>query len=236
MSTVKDIESFILSVPSRFPVRVAVFRFWMRRSIGAPPDFVAPNDTPHGAWWSQYAESVSKQRLDAFALERVVPVHWSEEIDCGSPFGEMLKPAVTFGLSGCGVTLSVRGPNGGAATLSVESEMEKNAWTKAAEELTTALQMVIQWTFVGARRLIRPDRAVLTPREKDCVLLMAQGKTVKETARELGLSDQTVTFYLGRLRTKLNAANTTQAVTRALEMGLISDILVEPVQFYHQDS
>ena len=61
----------------------------------------------------------------------------------------------------------------------------------------------------------------LTTRQAMCLEWASLGKTVAETARILGISDRSVTFYLKEARTKLNANNIAHAVRIALELHLI---------------
>lgn len=61
----------------------------------------------------------------------------------------------------------------------------------------------------------------LTDREIDCLNWTAAGKTSVEIADILGLSEHTVNHYLNRATKKLDTVNRTQAVAKALRVGLI---------------
>ncbi|WJR69413.1 LuxR family transcriptional regulator [Neorhizobium sp. CSC1952] len=61
----------------------------------------------------------------------------------------------------------------------------------------------------------------LTDREIDCLNWTAAGKTSAEIADILGLSEHTVNHYLNRAAKKLDTVNRTQAVAKALRIGLI---------------
>lgn len=62
----------------------------------------------------------------------------------------------------------------------------------------------------------------LTEREIDCLNWTAAGKTSAEISEILGLSEHTVNHYLNRATRKLDTVNRTQAVAKALRMGIIS--------------
>ncbi|WP_117191041.1 helix-turn-helix transcriptional regulator [Rhizobium terrae] len=62
---------------------------------------------------------------------------------------------------------------------------------------------------------------MLTDREIDCLNWTAAGKTSAEIADILGLSEHTVNHYLNRAAKKLDTVNRTQAVAKALRIGLI---------------
>ena len=61
----------------------------------------------------------------------------------------------------------------------------------------------------------------LTDREIDCLNWTAAGKTSAEIAEILSLSEHTVNHYLNRATKKLDTVNRTQAVAKALRVGLI---------------
>ncbi|WFR95940.1 helix-turn-helix transcriptional regulator [Rhizobium tumorigenes] len=61
----------------------------------------------------------------------------------------------------------------------------------------------------------------LTDREIGCLTWTAAGKTSAEIAEILGLSEHTVNHYLNRTTKKLDTVNRTQAVAKALRIGII---------------
>lgn len=61
----------------------------------------------------------------------------------------------------------------------------------------------------------------LTPREKDVLVLLAQGKQNKEIALELDITERTVKFHISSILGKLGAGNRTEAVRIAVQRGLV---------------
>ncbi len=59
----------------------------------------------------------------------------------------------------------------------------------------------------------------LSPRQIECIKLVARGKTSWEIATVLGISDQTVSEYLTDARRRLSVANRAQLVLKALKQG-----------------
>jgi DNA-binding NarL/FixJ family response regulator len=64
-------------------------------------------------------------------------------------------------------------------------------------------------------------RVQLTPRELGSLRLMADGKSNKEIANELGISERTVKTHLGHLFEKLGVTSRTEAVKIATRRGLV---------------
>ena len=74
-------------------------------------------------------------------------------------------------------------------------------------------------------RRVRGDSTpgpALTPRERLVLQHLARGLGNKQIAAALGISERTVKFHVSSVFTKLGASNRTEAVTRALQAGLIS--------------
>ena len=62
----------------------------------------------------------------------------------------------------------------------------------------------------------------LTPRELEVLHLLAQGKSNKQIAAELVITERTTKFHVSSIFSKLEAANRTEAVTIAVQRGLVS--------------
>jgi len=62
----------------------------------------------------------------------------------------------------------------------------------------------------------------LTPRELEVLELVTEGLPNKAIAVRLGISDQTVKFHLASILGKLGASNRTDAVRRAVRLGLVT--------------
>jgi DNA-binding NarL/FixJ family response regulator len=62
----------------------------------------------------------------------------------------------------------------------------------------------------------------LTPREMDVLRLLAQGLPNRKIAAQLTINERTVKYHVSAILAKLEAANRTEAVMRAIEQGLIT--------------
>ena len=62
----------------------------------------------------------------------------------------------------------------------------------------------------------------LTPREREVLTLAAKGLTNRAIGQSLGISDRTVQGHLANIYAKLHVSSRTEAVTKALQLGLIT--------------
>jgi len=73
----------------------------------------------------------------------------------------------------------------------------------------------------AAKLAERVTKVQLTPRELATLRSMAQGRSNKEVASELGISERTVKTHLGHLFQKLGVTSRTEAVRVASHRGLV---------------
>ena len=117
---------------------------------------------------------------------------------------------------------------GGVLNAGADGYMLKDV---AMEELAQAVRAVAhghfvlhplvarRWTASGGRDAAREE--LLSPRETEVLQHMAEGATSKEIARTLSLSAKTIENHRANILGKLQARNAAEAVTIALERGLI---------------
>ena len=96
----------------------------------------------------------------------------------------------------------------------------------AADELVGCIRDVLAGkTYLApsaaAKLAERVTRVQLTPREMATLRLMADGRSNKEIANELGIAERTVKTHLGHLFEKLGVTSRTEAVKVATRRGLV---------------
>jgi len=98
-------------------------------------------------------------------------------------------------------------------------------------------QLIGAFAFQAARRLGKTDSGVwpaaptLTPRQRECLILVIQGKTDWEISRILGLSEETVTQHLDMARARYGVTKRLSLAVRAIFDGQISFIEALSWQF-----
>jgi DNA-binding NarL/FixJ family response regulator len=65
------------------------------------------------------------------------------------------------------------------------------------------------------------ERFGLTPRERDVLLRVAEGRTNRQIAAELYISDKTASVHVSRILSKLAVANRAEATAVAHRLGLV---------------
>src|SRR5262249_35813761 len=71
------------------------------------------------------------------------------------------------------------------------------------------------------QRRSAPSVGALTPRQREVLRLIADGKRTKEIARALGISVKTVEMHRGQLMKTLELRNVAELVRYAIRVGLI---------------
>ncbi len=66
------------------------------------------------------------------------------------------------------------------------------------------------------------DKFILTKREKEVFTLLVSGKTTKEIANYLGISEKTVRNHISNTMQKLGVKGRSQAVVELLRMKIIT--------------
>jgi DNA-binding CsgD family transcriptional regulator/Tfp pilus assembly protein PilF len=102
------------------------------------------------------------------------------------------------------------------------------AGTQAADQrgrdmtLATAAELALLLTAADpAARPAQPDLAQLSPRERELVVLVAQGRTNAEIAGQLHIGAGTVRYRLDRIRAKAGCSRRADLVKLALRAGLV---------------
>lgn len=174
------------------------------------------------------------------ALWAIDPVHQAS-LRTGRPFAwpdipsmlplgarqqQILREGARAGLVfGVTIPFNIPGEPGGSASFAA-------ARPPGGSEALLALGLVGPAAFEAARRIAsgtgEGERPRLSRRQRECLLLAAQGKTDWEIGAILGLSEETVTHYLNAARDRYGVSRRVQLAIGALQAGEISFAEVAP--------
>lgn len=107
-------------------------------------------------------------------------------------------------------------PAGRAFECFMFSPRELTERSEAASLVWSALNI---WPLV--RKSIGVARGILSPRERECLVLAFQGLTARETALRLTCSERTVNYHIANAMNKLKVDNKMAAIQRACWIGAI---------------
>lgn len=99
---------------------------------------------------------------------------------------------------------------------------------RAAARRLGAEPLLAELRALGSAAAARPPQArrldePLTPREREVLALVAQGRTNSDIARQLYISAKTVSVHVSNILAKLGAGGRTEAAAVARRQGLLSD-------------
>jgi DNA-binding CsgD family transcriptional regulator len=199
---------------------------------------INPPDGPHeplyiGSYPEEWAEHyrlrdyVNIDPVMSAATATIAPFAWKELYafhPSESRPRRMLDEAGEFGLRN-GMTIPVHGPARAFATFNVATSVgpleTEELWRVHKFDLhlvaLNSHEKIIKTAFAETGR----GPAQLSPRERECLLWTARGKTAWEISVVLGLSRDTVLHYLRSANQKLGVYSKTHAVVKAIITGLI---------------
>ncbi|MDE2578488.1 MAG: LuxR family transcriptional regulator [Hyphomicrobiales bacterium] len=177
----------------------------------------------HAEWRARYVENdyllidpIFRRTIGFFGLLR-----WNEVLDATSdPDGRrMMYEMAEFGLrQGVTVSLPLRG--GARAAFSIAGR-QMDLSPAQAEKVEFVCQFALTKALsLNASASSRKSPPKLTPRERDVLLCVSEGKTDWEISKILGVSASATDKYMRQLRLKLNAASRAHMVAQAFRAGV----------------
>ncbi len=188
----------------------AIVRSWVRRALEGTEFRLAGEATTAG----DALELLERRRCDVVLVDHHLPDLLGTELA-----RELRRAGATAPL-----VLMTASPQEGLNEAAQEAGFRSSV-VKSSDPLR--LLDVLRATVRGesvldATHPRRPDGAApLAPREREVLALVAKGKTNKEVAAELGISDETVKTLLERTYVKLGARRRADAVLEARRRGLL---------------
>lgn len=153
------------------------------------------------------------------------PLVWSEHMYLKAPgAAEIMEESQRFGLNH-GLSLPVH--EAGRVVSMLSLARDRPFESKAEEALVISSGNVLaHCVHVAAENIILPAllqerRSRLSPREQQCLQLVAQGKSNWDIGMILNVSEDTVAFHMKNMMKKLQVASRVQAVAVGVALGLI---------------
>lgn len=176
-------------------------------------------------WQERYFE-MGYDRIDPIiktCRTRAGAFRWSEvynDVSTTEDERRVFDEAATFGLRS-GISVPLRGPDRSFAIMSFAQ-----AWNGELQNRTiTYLQFAALHfhlkiiKFANSGGIEREPE--LSPREKECILWIARGKSSWEVGKILKISVDTVNFHVKNVLRKMGTSNRTAAAIKAINSGLI---------------
>ena len=184
-----------------------------------------------GTYTSEWAERYVEKgynKIDPVVLgcfQRFDPTNWKDFDWSSKTARDFLADALDHGVGAQGLAIPLRGPNGQYAVLSINDNRDDGEWEMFVRQHKREF-MIIAYEF-NKKGLEFDERETdtihgrLSPRELSALTYLARGLSRNQAAHQMKISEHTLRVYIESSRHKLGALNTTHAVARALNNGLI---------------
>lgn len=226
-STLEDLYDIVLANARRLGYEHFIYGVQVNTSLVQPYRFILSG---YPREWRQRYIDLDYEKIDPtvpHCIKSVIPVIWDKQLFGTCQAMKLMHDAQEFGLAS-GVSLAVHGARGETAMLSLATPRRpRNALTDIVGTLGNA-QLFACYLHEAVQRLVLSKnalplkRANLTAREKECLLWAAEGKSSKQIADILRISERTVIFHIHNASHKMGVTHRQHAVARAVSLGLIS--------------
>ena len=219
--TLNELDDVILSLSDQLNVEHVVYH-----SVSSTGKEYAVT-TYNPVWVDQYLGN-GYARIDPVVqacVRRFHPVDWKRLDWSRKGTKNFLGEAIDSGVGNQGFSVPIRGPSGQFALFSVSSSEKDDSWSRYTNDYSRSLILASHYINQKALEIEngsdQADITSLSPRETDALTLLALGNNRAQAADSLSISEHTLRVYIESARFKLAAANTTHAVAKALNQGLL---------------
>jgi DNA-binding CsgD family transcriptional regulator len=178
--------------------------------------------------WVERYRARNYQRIDPVlpeSMKGILPLDWRNLPPLRSATSRFFGEAHEYGVKKQGLSIPVRGAKGDVAIFTVNTDLPDADW-EGFKQRNIREFLLIAFYFHQQVMALEGFRSAseireLSPRERDMLWWTAEGKTTKEIALILGLSDRTVRFYIENAMTKLRCHSKAQCVAKAIRIGAL---------------
>lgn len=177
------------------------------------------------AWCEHYVKSdyVNIDPVVKHGLAGLLPFDWNSIPNDRDDVRRLFNESYEHGLGKQGLSFPIRGAHGETALFTVNCHASDSEWESMKSAFIRDFQILAYHfhTHILETEGVFVDNVRLSKREHETLKWAAAGKTTWETGVIMGVSETTVKFFIENARTKLAAVNKTQAVAKAIKLGLI---------------
>ena len=194
---------------------------------GGFSDFFAINNAPDAH--STALDDPELCRIDPVGQHckhRSTPIIWDRSTYMRAGQIDKWEMQAPFGYR-TGICLALHMPAGRHFLIGVDRDQALPRDAAEVARMVSELQFFASYAQEAALRVLLPASEVpkppprLTPHEIDCLRWTMEGRTLWEVGQIMKLAESTVRHHLGRSVRKFSCLDTTQAVLKALRLGLI---------------
>lgn len=226
-STVEELHTTATAITRQMGFEHFLYGVQVNTSLTRPYQF-ALSGYPK-KWLERYTE-MKYQAIDPavrHCTTHVTPIIWHNQLFKSRDLAKIQDEAKEAGLTH-GASFAVHGGHGEAAILSLAtSRVARGAESDIVTNLGRA-QLLACYLHEAVQRIVLSQgplllqKVALTPRQKECLLWAAEGKTSWEIGNIIRISEDTVSFHLKNAARKMGVTGRSHAVSRAVSLGLIA--------------
>lgn len=184
------------------------------------------------AIWHKHYISEGYQDIDstlAIVYQTSLPTFWDLQQqlkEAKNPREKQLRlDSIAFGTEK-GLSIPIHGPQEDFAVLLLVQMQGQTCLENWQELQFEFLSMAYYYYFYLQHQLLLSqaptEKYQLTPRETQCLSLVAKQYSIEAIAKALKITERTVNFHIQRLNSKFGTQNKYQTVIKALQKGLIT--------------
>ena len=179
-------------------------------------------------WTEDYARSLmaGEDTFPEVCLSRVEPILTGvDHMDMHDFVDKRMREYISRHCAALGIrtgmSLTIQPDDAGAAVgWNLLTTLPPAQFAELRDEKEADWHAWCQLTYAALSRSKAPQRKV-TPRERDCLALVADGCRMNDIADRLGIAQTTVEMHLRNARGKLGARTRDQAVAIAVSQGIV---------------
>jgi len=178
--------------------------------------------------WVKYYKSHKLALVDPVAregLSSILPLDWDFLRKWHSERNYVFDEGRNHGVGKRGLSFPIRGVHGEIAVFSISADVTEKEWEFMRRMLVRDMQVfsahfhhqILKFAGADTFKLVQK----LSMREVDCLNYVAAGLTLPAAAERMKITERTVRFHLENARVKLDCLTTSQAVAKAVGLGIV---------------